>query len=262
MRTETAPVSATRTPPTRAWPIAFATGVAAAVAYGAFFTWLTTSSRSPGGAHVLPGVVLGALFALAVLAFVLTIRTLKTQSQIAWRHGLPVLHGTRVCLRELGRRDARALLPLLSADVMAHLPPGPRTLGGVRRFIATMRLSRARGRGCCFGIETAEDPRLIGLVQFFGLPGPGRGLGWGFLLDQALWGRGLFGEAASLALPFAFDVLRADELHAWVAEGNAPANRALARLGATPTPMKAARVPDGRTGDFIWWTIERAGRVE
>ena len=262
MRAETGPLS-TRTRTARAW-LASATGVTAAVAYGAFFTWLATPtpSRSPGGAHILSGVLLGSLFGLAVLAFVLTIRTLKTQNRTAWQDGLPVLRGTRVRLRELNRRDARALLRLLSADATAHLPPGPRTLGGVRRFIATMRLSRARGRGCCFGIENAEDRRLIGLVQFFGLPGPDRGLGWGFLLDPALWGHGLFGEAASLALPFAFEVLRAGELQAWVAEENARANRALARLGARPTPMKAARVPDGRTGDFVWWTMGRAGRVE
>ena len=247
---------------TRAWLIATVTGVAAALAYGSFLTRLTADSRVGRSASIAAVVALGALFSLSVLAFVLALRRLSSQDRAGWRNGLPILRGERVWLRELDRRDSAALLDLLTPDTLAYLPPAPRTIRAARRFITSARVSRARGRGCCFAIAAAGNSRLIGLVQFFALPGPGRVLGWGFLLDATLWGRGLFDEAAALALPFAFDVMHAGTIDAWVAEHNGRANRALARLGASAVSMKAARVPDGRTGDFVWWTLRRPARVE
>ena len=242
-----------------AWLIASLTGTAAAIAYGLFFSRLA-ALVSGGSPRVGPAVASGLLFGVATLAFALSLETLRTARGAQWQGRLPVLRGARVRLRELRREDARPLLTLLAADPIAPVPPLPRTAAAARSFIAKARRTRAHGRGCCFAVVTPDDDRsLMGLIHFFQLPGSCRDLGWGFLFGHAYRRRGLFSEAASLALPFAFDTMRAPELHAWVLAGNDRANRALGRLGATSTPVPAARVPDGRTGDFVCWTLTKAG---
>ena len=179
-----------------------------------------------------------------------------------WCRSLPVLRGKQVHLREPVASDAPSLLrEICTPEACEYLPPPPTTVEGVEQTILRGIEWRRAGRGFCFAVQPAETGHVVGLIQFLGsrenetvnvstrVPWE-----WGFVLGSGYWGTGLFAEASSLALDFAFEGVGIRRVEAWVVEQNHRANRALAKLGGRAAVKHHARAPDGRTGDFMKWT--------
>jgi RimJ/RimL family protein N-acetyltransferase len=182
-----------------------------------------------------------------------------------WRHELPELHGPRVHLREPLADDAPILLREICADeVCAYVPPPPTSVDALETLVAVMAEWRRTGRGFAFVVRLLETGETIGLIQFLSTrhTWPVRvstrvPWEWGFALGSRFWRRGLFREAATLALRFAFEVVGLPAVDAWVLAANERGNAALARLGATSQRRTNSFAPDGRRGDFYKWTITR-----
>jgi len=83
----------------------------------------------------------------------------------------------------------------------------------------------------------------------------------GFALSSRYWGAGLICEAARLALGFAFQQVGLDAVEAWVIAENRRANRALEKLGGVAVTKPKTQAPDGRTADFVVWTLRDAVRA-
>lgn len=233
--------------------LAAAWGFACAMGYASFFSELADDASDPSGlarADVL--YFKGAMLLTATLALVATLRVRP------WQERLPVLRGARIFLREVEPADAGALLAMLSSTAVHHIPP-PVDLAGMTVFIRTVIQRRAEGCGAGFVAVRHGETTPVGFVQLYKRPVAGPGWGWGFVFARDAWGQGLFQEAARLVVPLALDEIRVRELEAWVVETNDRANRAMKRLGANATLMRATRVPDGRSGDFIRWTIGTDG---
>jgi len=174
-----------------------------------------------------------------------------------WQRGLPELVSPRVRLREVCADDAPDLYEQLTApEVIEFVPPPPATVEGFERFAAWAREGRACGSQLCFSVVSVDDARASGIMAFQ-LPPPGYDLwNWGFALGMRSWGKGIFREAAALALGFAAEHMGLDEVEAWILHANGRANSAVSKLGAVPTFIPDAHAPDGRTGDFMRWTVK------
>jgi RimJ/RimL family protein N-acetyltransferase len=128
-----------------------------------------------------------------------------------WRLGLPVLVNGRVSLREPVMADAPILFRELCApEVCQYVAPPPAAVEGVERMIAKGLERRRAGRAFSFGIQPAAGSELAGIIQFVStrdhvnqssIPAV-----WelGFALGARHWGSGLIGDAATMALQFAF----------------------------------------------------------
>lgn len=180
-----------------------------------------------------------------------------------WTVELPVLQGTSLTLRELRPSDAPTLLAMLASGEAARFvstPPGSRE--AVERFIAWTLSERAAGIHACFGIVPHGMTDAVGIIQFRVSELHCRTAEWGFALGADYWGRGLFTEAAQLALDFAFDVLRIHRLEARAAVRNGRGNGALRKLGAVQEGiLRRSFFKDGEYLDQVLWAILAADRT-
>jgi RimJ/RimL family protein N-acetyltransferase len=174
-----------------------------------------------------------------------------------WRAGLPVLHGASYCLRELREDDATALLTMLASDdVSRFLSPPPPTIEGFERFILWTHRERQAGTYICYAIVPMGSDVPVGLIHIRAVE-PGFATGeWGFALDSQYWGTGLFAEAASLMIDFAFDTLGAHRLEARAAVVNGRGNGALRKLGAVQEGLlRRSFLRHGQYYDQLLWSI-------
>ena len=184
-----------------------------------------------------------------------------------WRLGLPVLRNDRVLLREPVLSDAPAIFgELCVPDVCAYVPPPPAEIAGVERMIRRSIERRKVGQAFLYGVQPAGNDDLAGILQFVsGRDGdsPPDHVVWelGFALGSRYWGAGLVGEALTMALGFAFRQVGLETLDAWVIAENRRANRALEKLGGVAVYKPNTQSPDGRTADFMVWTLRDAGRA-
>jgi RimJ/RimL family protein N-acetyltransferase len=150
-----------------------------------------------------------------------------------WRHGLPVLTGQQVVLRELRASDAAPLFELLTTEeVSRFISPPPTTVDGFEKFIAWTLRQRRAGTYVCFAVTIKGFDTAIGIFQV-----RDAGIGfetaeWGFALGSQFWGTGVFKEAADLTLQFVFDTVGAHRLEARAAVLNGRGNGALMKMGA------------------------------
>jgi len=173
-----------------------------------------------------------------------------------WRHGLPLLRGHRLTLRELRLEDGPALLPVITApEVTRFMSPPPETPNWFVTFIAATARERTAGRYAGFAIVPHGQDAPVGLVQIRQLEPGFSTAEWGIALGSAWWGKGLFEDAGRLILAFAFDTLGVHRLEARVAARNARGNAAVGKLGATAEGLlrRALRTSDGTTHDQILW---------
>jgi ribosomal-protein-alanine N-acetyltransferase len=183
-------------------------------------------------------------------------------STVDWRLGLPVLRSDRVLLREPVLSDAPALFrELCVPEVCQYVPPPPPAVDGIQRMIAKGIERRRAGQVFSFGIQPAASDELAGILQFVSSRDHRRPSAtpavWelGFALSARYWGAGLLGEAATMALGFAFRRVGLEAVEAWVIADNRRANRALEKLGGVPVSKPNTQAPDGRTADFVLWTL-------
>ena len=184
-------------------------------------------------------------------------------SSVSWMTEMPVLQGASVTLRELRPSDAPTLLAMLGSGEAARFvstPPG--CLEAVERFIAWTAGEREQGNHACFGIVPHGETNAVGIIQFILSERHFRTAEWGFGLGPAYWGRGLFTEAAQLALDFAFDVVRINRIEARVAVRNGRGNGALRKLGAVQEGiLRRSFLKDGEYLDQVMWAILASDRA-
>jgi RimJ/RimL family protein N-acetyltransferase len=181
----------------------------------------------------------------------------------SWQGGLPVLAGSCARLREVVLTDAEALVSeIATVEVERFIPAAPSTAVGFENFIRRSIQGRLTGECVCFAVLAPTDPTPVGLIMLRA-PGPDHdSWDWGFVFGQRAWGTGLFADAATLVLGFAFDVVGIDKLEAWSILPNGRAHGALAKLGAEPELRRQVQAPDGRCGDFILWTLARPAKLK
>ena len=104
----------------------------------------------------------------------------------------------------------------------------------------------------CFGIVPAGLRDAVGLIQIRALDPSFALAAWGFVLGSAFWSSGVFEDAASSVLEFAFNVLHVHRLEARAVSKNARANGALQKLGAITEAVLAKRARDaGETVVYV-----------
>jgi RimJ/RimL family protein N-acetyltransferase len=150
-----------------------------------------------------------------------------------WRHGLPLLAGTQVVLRELRASDAPSLFALLTTkEVARFISPPPTTIDGFERFIVWTHRQRMAGTYACFAVTLKGYDTAIGIFQIRDLSGGFDIAEWGFAVGLPFWGTGVFGDSAELVLEFAFETLGVRRLEARAAIRNGRGNAALQKIGA------------------------------
>lgn len=174
-----------------------------------------------------------------------------------WRNGLPMLHGTKVTLRDLRLSDAPSLLAMLATEEVARfISPPPTTMEGFERFIAWAHRERAAGNYICFAVVPEGTDTAVGLFQVRQLE-PGFGTAeWGFALGSPYWGTGVFMDGARLVVDFAFTVIGVHRLEARAAVQNGRGNAALRKLGAVQEGvLRRSFLRNGEYLDQVLWTI-------
>jgi [ribosomal protein S5]-alanine N-acetyltransferase len=178
-----------------------------------------------------------------------------------WQQSLPVLTNDLVTLRELRLSDASGLLEMLNTEEVArYLSPPMTTVAGFERFIAWAHRDRAAGKFVCFGIVPSDCDQAVGIIQVRALSPGFEVAEWGFAIGTSFWGRGIFAAAAREVIAFTFNTLGARRLEGRSAIENAPANRALEKLGATrEAVLPQSFLRSGVYHDQALWVIERKG---
>jgi ribosomal-protein-alanine N-acetyltransferase len=152
---------------------------------------------------------------------------------VDWRHRLPVLWGNQVILRELRTSDAPSLATLLTTEEVARfIWQPPATASAFEEFIARTNRQRAAGSCTVFAVTLRGFDTAIGIFQIRQTGPAFTSAEWGFAIGSAFWGTGVFEEAASLVLAFAFDTLHVHRLEARAAVRNGRGQGALRKVGA------------------------------
>jgi RimJ/RimL family protein N-acetyltransferase len=174
-----------------------------------------------------------------------------------WRRHLPTLEGDRVMLRELMPSDAPALAGVLTTEEVARfIWQPPATVEGFQDFIA--RATRQREAGSCaiFGVTLKGFDTAVGIFQIRATGPHFTTAEWGFAIGSAFWGTGIFEEAATLILAFAFDVLHVHRLEARAAVRNGRGQAALRKMGAVQEGvLRKSLVRNGQYFDEALYTI-------
>ena len=172
-----------------------------------------------------------------------------------WRHGLPLLSGERVVLRELCVSDAASLFAFLTAEeVSRFISPPPDSVEGFERFIRWTLRQRALGAYACFAVTVGDT--AVGIFQLRQLTPDFSTAEWGFAIGSPYWGTGVFHESARLVLGFAFDTIGVRRLEARAALRNGRGNGALRKIGAVQEGI--LRKSFERNGEYLdqaLWTI-------
>jgi [ribosomal protein S5]-alanine N-acetyltransferase len=174
-----------------------------------------------------------------------------------WRRVLPVLHGTKVALRELRAADAASLLLMLTTEEVARfVSPPPTTIEEFQSFIEWTHRKRREGQYACFAVVPEGMDTAVGIFQLRPLETGFRTAEWGFALGSRYWGTGAFQEGATLALGFAFEHIRVRRLEARCVVQNERANAALRKTGAAPEGiLRESFLKDGRHHDQLLWSL-------
>jgi RimJ/RimL family protein N-acetyltransferase len=179
------------------------------------------------------------------------------ESGLDWRHRLPMLWGNQVVLRELRAADAPSLATLLTTEEVARfIWQPPASTCAFEDFIARTNRQRAAGSCAVFAVTLRGFDTAIGIFQIR-QTGPGFTTAeWGFAIGSAFWGTGVFGEAASLVLAFAFDTLHVHRLEARAAVRNGRGQGALRKIGAVQEGvLRKSLVRNGQYLDEALYTI-------
>jgi ribosomal-protein-alanine N-acetyltransferase len=174
-----------------------------------------------------------------------------------WRSGLPAIAGRMVTLRDLRASDAASLFALLTTEeVSRFISPPPTTVEGFEKFIAWAHRQRQAGQYLCFAVTLKGFDTAIGIFQVRDLNSGLDTAEWGFAIGSPFWGTGVFEEAASLVIEFAFDTLGVRRLEARAAVQNGRGHGALLKVGAVQEAvLRKSFVKNGRYLDQVLFTI-------
>jgi len=162
-----------------------------------------------------------------------------------WTNGVPLLHGDFTTIREIAVSDVYSLFTLFSdPQVTAHMAPPPPTLAKFAGFVEWSHRQRSEGHGVCFGIVPHGMTAAVGILQVRFDPTVS-GAEWGFVLSTHFWSTGVFADAASPLVEFAFGTMRIDRLEARIAQRNRRAQAAVQKLGARFESILESSSPEG-----------------
>jgi ribosomal-protein-alanine N-acetyltransferase len=143
------------------------------------------------------------------------------------------LHGERISLRCLERRDAFALLALYAdPDVMRFWSHPPwATIDQANLAISEAQADYLAGASLHYVIEHSSTGALIGSCALFAFVPHNRRATLGYLLAKPFWGQGYLSEAMRLLFDYAFAELDLNRIEADVNPSNTGSARVLERLG-------------------------------
>jgi ribosomal-protein-alanine N-acetyltransferase len=175
----------------------------------------------------------------------------------SWRHGLPILEGRITTAREVQPSDARSLFELfMDPEVNRYLSPPPPSIEALAGFVTWAQKQREKGAMVCFAIVPAGLRDAVGIIQIRALHPLFALAEWGFVLGSAFWSSGVFEDAASHVLDFAFNTLKVHRLEARAASKNGRGNGALQKLGAITEAVLAHGLDrDGQLHEQLLWAM-------
>ena len=171
----------------------------------------------------------------------------------------PVLVGKGFILRELRLTDAPTLMTSLTPEeVVRFISVPPATLLGFEEFIKWTHRRSAAGQHVCFAVVPDGLESAVGLFQIRALTAGFATAEWGFALATNYWGTGLFVDAATLVVSYAFDHLGTDRLEARSVVCNGRGNGALRKIGAVlEAVLHRSFIRGGQHLDQVLWAIRR-----
>src|SRR5580765_3680566 len=132
-----------------------------------------------------------------------------------WTERVPPLRGDLTTLREVAASDVSTLFTLFADPaVTAFMAPPPPTLAKFAGFVAWSHAQREHGHGICFGIVPRGMTAAVGILQVRSLAPALSTAEWGFVLGAHFWSTGVFRDAASVLMEFAFTELGIERLDA------------------------------------------------
>jgi|SRR5579862_612967 len=178
--------------------------------------------------------------------------------QQRWTERVPELPGHLATLREVAASDVDALFTFFrDPAVTAFMAPPPPTLAKFAGFVAWAHAEREKGRAICFGIVPHGMTAAVGILQIRSLDPALSTAEWGFVLGAHFWSTGLFVDAASVLVEFAFTIMGVDRLEARIALRNARAQAAVQKLGAQAGATFESSSPSGIPRDpEVLWTLQ------
>ena len=178
-----------------------------------------------------------------------------------WWAQLPVLTGPNVYLREVESADVETLFEVLTdPQVSRYISPPPPSPAAFEGFIEWAQRQRKAGMCVCFAVVPKGLNHAIGLFQVRALEPSFQTAEWGFAMGASFWSTGLFLEAATLVVEFAFTMMGVHRLEARAVVDNVRGNRALEKLGAKGEAelRKAFRRKDPQ---FLWAIVDKEWTV-
>ena len=171
-----------------------------------------------------------------------------------WTDRVPPLHGDLTTLREVAASDVYTLFTLFSDPaVTAYMAPPPPTLARFAGFVEWSHQQRAQGHGVCFGIVPDGMTVAVGILQVR-LEPASSDAEWGFVLSTHFWSTGVFADAATVLIDFAFTTMGVERLEARIALRNGRAHAAMHKIGARFDAMLPSSSPQGnrRESESVW----------
>ena len=175
----------------------------------------------------------------------------------AWTLQPPIFSTEACTLRELVIEDAQPLFDMMSNRTVADLlPPAPPNVEGFEQFIEWTQQQRQLGRSIVLGVVPPGGTHAVGFFQLHSVAPQFVTAEWGFVLDAAYWGSGLFKAGADLMLSVIFDTIGVRRLEARAAVDNPRATGALRKVGATPeAQLRRSFLVEDEEGDDMLWSL-------
>jgi len=168
---------------------------------------------------------------------------------------VPQLHGDVTTLREVAASDVYPLFTLFADPaVTAYMAPPPPTLAKFAGFVVWSHQQREKGHALCFGIVPDGMRTAVGILQLRVLDSTVSSAEWGFVLSAHFWSTGVFFDAATVLMDFAFTTIHVDRLEARIALRNRRAHAAVQKLGARFESTLATSSQTGipRDPELVW----------
>jgi [ribosomal protein S5]-alanine N-acetyltransferase len=145
----------------------------------------------------------------------------------------PVLHTSRLVLRQLTMNDDNELMQLRADDEVNRYLGRPKCTGieDARNFIQKINALVADQKSVYWAISLTDDPALIGTICLWNLDFEKETVEIGYELIPAYQGKGLMQEAVEKVIAYAFGAINARVITAFPHVNNEASVRLLKRNG-------------------------------
>jgi len=151
----------------------------------------------------------------------------------AFYQQLPLLRTPRLLLRELHKKDDGDYFAFASdPQVTRYLRWGPHTsLDETQAYLSGVLAGYRSGTDGPWGIELAQERRLIGAIHLMGIDPNHLKADVGVVLHSQYWGQGLGSEALQAVLTLCFTDLGLQRVQGLAITGNASVCRMMVKCG-------------------------------